>query len=120
VIADSCHSGGLTRAATPDLTDADHARYVERAGRSKSRNLLSSGAPEPVSRRRRRRDHSRFAAALLRGLNAVDVDRVYGAGTFRDYIAVSVTGRSQQSPHVPLQNSGHDGGDFVFIRKNSP
>jgi hypothetical protein len=118
VIADSCYSGGLTRAANPDFTDTDHSKYIERVGRAKSRNLLSSGANEPVADGGGGTDHSVFAAALLRGLNTIETDNFTGLELFRDHIAVSVTGRSQQSPqYVPLQNSGHDGGDFVFVRK---
>jgi hypothetical protein len=117
VIADSCYSGGF-RLAKPDFTESDHNQYIDRIGRRKSRNLLSSGALEPVADGGGGADHSVFAAALLRGLTAIDAGKFTASELFRDYIAVSVTGNSDQSPqYVPL--GGDDGGDFVFVRKSA-
>lgn len=118
VISDSCYSGGLTREVVASFTDADHSRYVQRAAAGTSRTLLSSGANEPVADGGGGPNHSVFAAALLKGLAAVERDSFTALELFRDYVAVSVAGRSQQSPqYVPIQNSGHEGGDFVFRRK---
>lgn len=118
VISDSCYSGGLTRDADTSVGEGDHARYVQRLYQAKSRHLLSSGANEPVSDGGGGQDHSIFAAALLKGLGAMRQSAFTGSELFHDFISVSVAGRSQQSPqYVPLQNSGHDSGDFVFVRK---
>jgi len=119
VISDSCYSGGLTRDAAPDYTEADHAHYIQRVSTARSRNLLSSGGNEPVADGGGGPNHSVFAAALIKGLTTIAAERFTALELFRDYIAVSVAGRSQQTPqYVPIQNSGHDGGDFVFIRKS--
>jgi len=37
---------------------------------------------------------------------------------FYDYIKERVAGKSEQTPEYnPLRNSGHESGDFVFVRK---
>ncbi len=118
VVSDSCYSGGLSREGAADLAIADHTRYVQKAAVGKSRNLLSSGGNEPVSDAGGDAGHSVFASAFLKGLTQMEPNDFTALELFRDYIAVPVAGRSAQSPHyTPIQNSGHDDGDFVFRRK---
>jgi hypothetical protein len=118
VISDSCYSGGLTRDAPVDFTEADHAHYIERVSTARSRNLLSSGGNEPVADGGGGANHSVFAAALLKGLTAIPADQFTAVELFRD-LQGSVAGKSQQTPqYVPIRDSGHDGGDFVFVRKS--
>jgi uncharacterized caspase-like protein len=116
IISDSCYSGGMTREIAPAFTQQDRERFLEKMVLGKSRTLMSSGALEPVS------DiggngHSAFTGALLQALTATS-DSVFSAGgVFDQYIQVSVAGRSEQTPqYVPVRNSGHDYGDFVFVR----
>ncbi len=116
IISDSCYSGGMTREIAPAFTQQDRERFLEKMVLGKSRTLMSSGALEPVS------DiggngHSAFTGALLQALTATS-DSVFSAGgIFDQYIQVSVAGRSEQTPqYVPVRNSGHDYGDFVFVR----
>jgi uncharacterized caspase-like protein len=116
IISDSCYSGGMTREIAPSFTQQDRERFLEKMVLGKSRTLMSSGALEPVS------DiggngHSAFTGALLQALTATS-DSVFSAGgIFDQYIQVSVAGRSEQTPqYVPVRNSGHDYGDFVFVR----
>jgi hypothetical protein len=82
----------------------------------KSRTLMSSGALEPVSDSGAG-GHSVFTGALLQALSTT-TDSVFPAeGVFDQYIQVSVAGRSDQTPqYAPVRNSGHDYGDFVFVR----
>jgi hypothetical protein len=82
-----------------------------------SRILMASGGNEPVA------DgggggHSVFANALLRGLREME-DRVFTAEElFFRFVKEPVAGKSEQTPeHSPIRNSGHDSGDFVFIRR---
>jgi hypothetical protein len=120
VISDSCYSGGLSREAIVEVTSSDHSRYIDNADQRKSRHLLSSGANEPVS------DgggsgHSIFADALLRGLSSIPASDFTAHELFQDYLTVLVSGRSPQSPqYVPIRNSGHEGGDFVFHQRRIP
>jgi uncharacterized caspase-like protein len=116
IISDSCYSGGMTREIAPSFTQQDRDRFLEKMALGKSRTLMSSGALEPVS------DiggngHSAFTGALLQALTTTS-DSVFSAGgVFDQYIQVSVAGRSEQTPqYVPVRNSGHDYGDFVFVR----
>ena len=61
--------------------------------------------------------HSVFASALLDGLRGMS-ERVFTAEElFYQYIRERVTGKSDQTPEYnPLRASGHDAGDFVFVR----
>jgi hypothetical protein len=77
---------------------------------------MASGGNEPVE------DgggggHSVFANALLRGLRQMD-ERVFTAEElFFRFVKEPVAGKSDQTPeYSPIRNSGHDTGDFVFIR----
>jgi len=77
---------------------------------------MASGGNEPVT------DgggsgHSVFARALLDGLRGMS-ERVFTAEElFHGYIKERVAGKSDQTPEYnPLRNSGHEVGDFVFVR----
>ncbi len=116
IISDSCYSGGMTREIAPAFTQQERERFLEKMVLGKSRTLMSSGALEPVSDGGGN-GHSAFTGALLQALTATG-DSVFSAGgIFDQYIQVSVAGRSDQTPqYVPVRNSGHDYGDFVFVR----
>jgi uncharacterized caspase-like protein len=118
IISDSCYSGGITRSVDLAFTPQERARYLEKMMAGKSRTLMSSGGLEPVSDEGGG-GHSVFAAALLRGLTR-DEDPAFSAeNLFEAFIRVSVDGQSDQTPQYNvIRNSGHDSGDFVFIRTN--
>ncbi len=118
IISDSCYSGGITRSVDLAFTPQERARYLEKMMAGKSRTLMSSGGLEPVSDEGGG-GHSVFAAALLRGLTR-DEDPAFSAeNLFEAFIRVSVAGQSDQTPQYNvIRNSGHDSGDFVFIRTN--
>jgi hypothetical protein len=116
IISDSCYSGGMSRDIAPSYTPEERERYLQKFALGKSRTLMSSGALEPVS------DiggggHSVFTGALIKALTASS-DQVFAAdGLFHQYVQVSVAGRSNQTPqYIPIRDSGHDFGDFVFVR----
>lgn len=85
----------------------------------RSRRLLSSGADEPVS------DgggagHSVFARAFITGLESMDRQAFSAADLYNEFIRHQVTGDSAQAPQFEaIQNSGHEGGDFVFLRQGA-
>jgi hypothetical protein len=115
-ISDSCYSGGLTRDAPVEVAATEHSRYVENAAQRKSRHLLSSGANEPVADGGAN-GHSVFAGALLTALDRIETAEFTASELFQNHVSVLVSGRSLQSPqYVPIRNSGHEGGDFVFYR----
>lgn len=117
IVSDSCYSGTIYRAAgAAASTPLGHDKFIEKVYGHKSRTLMASGGNEPVE------DvggiHSVFASAFLRGLNEMERDVFTGMDLFRDYVLESVAGKANQTPeYSALKNSGHDGGEFVFVRK---
>lgn len=120
IISDSCYSGALLRggSGTPEMEAADEARtaaLLRLAGRS-SRVLISSGGTEPVE------DlggdgHSVFARALLTGLREMEHEAFTARELFDQYLLPMVIGRADQEPQYrPIEKSGHEGGDIVFVR----
>lgn len=71
VISDSCYAGGLARSSTEEKPSGEaRNRYLAKASRLKSRQLMASGGEEPVV------DgggdgHSVFARALIEALQAM-------------------------------------------------
>lgn len=121
IVSDSCYSGTITRGLEGSLaTPLMRQKYLEKMLAGKSRTLMSSGGNEPVADGGGGGKHSVFANALLRGLMQSDKNQFTADELFRAYIQESVAGRASQTPeyHV-LRNSGHDSGDFVFLRKGS-
>jgi len=117
IISDSCYSGTLTRGLESEIGEpALRPRYLQKMMAGRSRTLMASGGNEPVA------DgggggHSVFASALLRGLAQTEKAQFTAAELFRDYIEEAVAGRANQTPEYnPLRNSGHESGDFVFVR----
>jgi len=118
VVADSCYSGTLTRSALTKLTTSEEkTKFLEKMHQRTSRTLMASGGNEPVA------DgggggHSIFAKVFLRALGNVQEDVFTAEQLFHGYIKESVAGSAEQVPEYNIiKNSGHQGGDFVFIRQ---
>jgi uncharacterized caspase-like protein len=118
VISDSCYSGTLTRGlgeSLPRPTERD--QFLKRMAAGRSRTLMASGGDEPVADGGGGGQHSIFANALLRGLREMDKGQFTAAELFRYHVEEAVAGRANQTPEYnPLRNSGHEAGDFVFVR----
>ena len=117
VISDSCYSGTLTRGLGESLPPPNaREQFLQRMDAGRSRTLMASGGDEPVADSGSG-GHSVFAAALLRGLRETDKGKFTAAELFRNYVEEPVAGRAQQTPEYnPLRNSGHESGDFVFVK----
>jgi uncharacterized caspase-like protein len=118
IISDSCFAGAIMREGNHNPSaPAVRERFLQRISEFKSRTLMASGGNEPVE------DggsggHSIFADALIRGLRLMAMDAYTAEELFQGFILESVTGNSDQTPmYSPLRNSGHGGGDFIFIRR---
>ena len=117
VVSDSCYSGTLTHRLVDALpSPSEREQFIKRMMTGRSRRLMASGGNEPVADGGGG-NHSVFAAALLRGLREMDKPRFTGNELFRSYVEEAVAGRAEQIPEYSvLRNSGHESGDFVFVR----
>lgn len=121
VISDSCFSGALMRgggAPEEQVSAAERTQAMLRLAQRRTRVLISSGNNEPVE------DlggvgHSVFARALLTGLRQMEHEAFSARELFDDYVLPMVIGRSDQEPQYrPIERSGHEGGDIVFVRSD--
>lgn len=113
IIADSCFSGTLTR-GIPEKASKDQD-YIKRMATRKARQIIASGGLEPVADSAGG-GHSPFAAALIEALktNSGVLD---GTSLFAD-LRRPVAVNSEQVPQfADIRQAGHQGGDFMFVRK---
>lgn len=118
VVADSCFSGAMNREA-PKLIDLDkdRERALIKAGRKRSRIFISSGGVEPVLDEGGS-GHSIFARAFLTGLERMDRPLFSSGELYDRFILPKVSGNARQEPtRREIRDSGHDGGDVIFVRK---
>jgi hypothetical protein len=116
VVADSCYSGSLVRAATVRLNSGrEKVAWVKRMLRKRARTALVSGGLEPVLDGGGG-DHSVFAKAFLDALRNNN-DVMDGQDLF-DAIKRPVVLNADQTPqYTDIRRAGHDGGEFMFVRK---
>jgi hypothetical protein len=116
VVSDSCYSGTLVRAVTSKIKTANSRKqWVKRMVNKRSRTALVSGGLEPVI------DgggdgHSVFAKAFL---DALKGNRsVMDGGQLFDAIKRPVVLNADQTPeYSDIRKAGHDGGEFLFVRR---
>src|SRR5262249_37422246 len=114
VVADSCYSGTLTRGAEVGIQDAN---YIQRIVEKKARTVMTSGGLEPVVDSGGS-GHSGFASAFIAALQ--QNTGVMDAQTFFAKVREPVVLAAPQTPEYSnLRFAGHEGGDFVFVRKQS-
>jgi hypothetical protein len=118
VVADSCYSGTLTRKAATDLSGNDtREMYLRKLQEKPSRILIASGGNEPVSDSGGKA-HSVFAEVFIQALKNTDRDVFTAEEMHALYIREHVAGRTEQTPEYKvIRNSGHDGGDFIFVKR---
>lgn len=116
VVADSCYSGTLVRAAPVSIrTTRERRAWIERVLGKRARTALVSGGLEPVL------DgggdgHSVFAKAFIDALRE-NRGVLEGEALF-DAIKRPVALNSNQTPqYSDIRLSGHEGGDFLFVRR---
>ena len=113
IVADSCFSGTLTRGASVGIKSAD---YWRKMATKRARVAITSGGLEPVADASGKSNHSPFAKAFintLKGNNAI-MDGTTLFNTIRRPVMMA----TEQTPaYSDVRNTGHDGGDFLFVRK---
>ena len=112
VIADSCFSGTLTRAATVGLRDKN---YLKRMVEKQARVAMVSGGLEPVADDAGS-GNSPFAKAFMTALKA-NQGVIDGIQLFGDIRRPIMLDAKQTPEYSDVRNAGHDGGDFLFVRK---
>jgi len=116
VVADSCYSGTLTRSADVG-TRTRTGDYWKRMAEKWARVAITSGGLEPVA------DaggggHSPFAKAFIDALGANP--SVMDGTTLFSQMRRPVMVAAQQTPqYADVREAGHDGGDFLFVRKKN-
>ncbi|MCB0562580.1 MAG: hypothetical protein KDD09_26695, partial [Phaeodactylibacter sp.] len=109
-IVDSCFSATLF--AQRSLDAATRRQYS-----IPSRWLLTAGRLEPVSDGSLGR-HSPFAESLLQQLRYQEEPALWGSDLCGKVLRGVVYNTDKQMPRgEPLQDTGHQGGEFVFLRK---
>jgi len=116
VVADSCYSGTLVRASQTDIKTARARRaWLTRMSKKRARTAMVSGGLEPVL------DgggagHSVFAKAFLDALT--ENKGVLDGQALFDVIKRPVVVNADQTPqYSDIRRAGHDGGDFIFVRR---
>ncbi|OHC67820.1 MAG: hypothetical protein A3H93_16560 [Rhodocyclales bacterium RIFCSPLOWO2_02_FULL_63_24] len=112
VVADSCYAGTLTRSLAVQMTALDD---FSRLAQKRARTALVSGGLEPVEDAGGGK-HSVFAKAFIDALWAntgvVDMSQIFSS--MRRQVVLS----AQQTPqYSDIRQVGHEGGDFIFVRR---
>lgn len=112
VVADSCYSGTLTRSLkVPQRNRA----YLERMAEKRARVVLASGGLEPVADSGGGK-HSVFAAQFLKALRSNE--GVLDGTKLFETVRQNVVLNAEQTPeYSDIRQAGHEGGDFLFVRK---
>ena len=112
VFADSCYYGTLTRSVkVPQRNRA----YLQRVSEKRARVVLSSGGSEQVADSGGGQ-HSVFAAQFLNALQSNE--GVLDGTQLFEKVRQSVVLNADQTPeYSDIRRAGHEGGDFLFVRK---
>lgn len=113
VVADSCYSGTLTRAAAINLKE--RKALLKRLASKRSRTVLSSGGLEPILDSGRG-NHSVFANALLQVLRE-NRSVMEGSRLFTELRPRVILDADQTPEYADIRKSGHEGGDFILVRR---
>jgi uncharacterized caspase-like protein len=117
LISDACFSGDIFRGKTISIPFQDTERYYRDVHAKLSRQAITSGGIEPVMDGGRD-GHSVFAYYLLKSLRNNN-KRFFDAFSLYTDIRIPVVNNSTQSPiFQPIKNTGDEGGQFLFIRKD--
>ena len=118
VVADSCFSGTLSRSADYRglVLGQEQALLLKRLADKRSRTVLTSGGLEPVLDSGSN-GHSVFANAFLSVLKE-NTGVLEGAQLFSQLRRKVVLSADQTPEYADIRKAGHEGGDFVFLRRS--
>jgi tetratricopeptide (TPR) repeat protein len=121
VISDSCFSATLMRSGISgffrgnDQSNPDRHALIRRLAKKRSRTVLTSGGLEPVLDSGGGQ-HSVFTKAFLNTL--LDNQGILeGTKLFQRLRELVVYNADQTPEYAPIEKAGHEGGDFIFVRR---
>ncbi len=122
VVSDSCYSGALTRSAMMKMqggmTEQEYEKYLAVLSQKKARTALTSGGLAPVLDVGGGR-HSVFSQAFLESLEnnegVIEGQRLYREVLARVSLRAASIDFKQEPEYAPINFSGHEGGDFLFV-----
>ncbi|MCH7694500.1 MAG: caspase family protein, partial [Proteobacteria bacterium] len=112
VVADSCYSGTLVRGIKIKENTPD---YIRRMAGKRARLALTSGGLEPVADSGGGK-HSPFAAAFIDVLKA-NTSVIDGTQLFSQMRRPVILNSDQTPEYSDVRKAGHEGGDFLFVRR---
>lgn len=119
LIADACFSGDIFRGKTLTIPYENSFKYYNQIYTKPSRTALTSGGIEPVMDGGKD-GHSVFSYYLLKSLSNNENQFFDGSQLYND-LKVAVINNSNQTPGFsPIVNTGDEGGQFIFIKKQTP
>jgi ankyrin repeat protein/uncharacterized caspase-like protein len=113
IVADSCYSGKLARGV--NIVNKPPG-YLSRLSRTKARCVISSGGLEPVIDSGGDGLHSVFAAAFLSALKENN-DILDGEQLFNKLRRPVMLNSDQTPQYSDIRKAGHEGGEFLFVKK---
>jgi TPR repeat protein len=114
VVADSCFSGALMRGF--EISQQKGADYLHKLIKKKARTALTSGGLEPVMDAGGS-GHSVFAQAFISVLE--ENTGILDTSQLFSQLRPKVMSNSDQTPEYGyIHKTGHDGGDFVFVKND--
>ncbi len=117
LISDACFSGDIFRGKTVTIPFENSEKYFTRVHNSMSRKALTSGGIEPVMDGGKD-GHSVFNYYLLKALMN-NTSKYFDATQLYEKLKIPVINNSEQAPLLaPIKNTGDEGGQFIFIKKN--
>jgi len=118
LIADACFSGDIFRGKTLTIPYENSFKYYNQIYSKPSRTALTSGGVEPVMDGGKD-GHSVFTYYLLKSLTT-NQNQFFDASQLFNDLKIAVVNNSNQTPMFsPIVNTGDEGGQFIFIRKQN-
>jgi len=119
LIADACFSGDIFRGKTLTIPYENSFKYYNQIYSKQSRTALTSGGIEPVMDGGKD-GHSVFTYYLLKTLTN-NQNQFFDASQLYNDLKVAVINNSNQTPGFsPIVNTGDEGGQFIFVKKQNP
>lgn len=122
IVSDSCYSGTMLRSGSSTKANYGDLTGIQALIEKKTRMAISSGGLEPVTDSLAGAKNSVFANQLMLSLESAG--SIVSATDLFSRLQSGVVGVSTrlgitQTPEIaPLYESGHEGGDFFFVRKS--